>query len=96
VTGPAPKQESDAAALIAVAASTRVDPPPPPAKSLAPDATEVEKTIVGVGHDAEEGSRLVKRAREIPSGELIVPSPPASTFLLEVRLSTAGEVAGTS
>jgi hypothetical protein len=32
-------QESDAAALIAVFAATRVDPPPPPMKSLAPDAT---------------------------------------------------------
>jgi hypothetical protein len=38
-----------------VASATRVDPPPMPAKSLATDASEVKKNIVGAGRDAAEG-----------------------------------------
>jgi hypothetical protein len=39
--------------------------------------------------------RKVEPALEILPGELIMPPPPASTFLPEVRLTTMSEVAGT-
>jgi hypothetical protein len=86
---------TDVVALVEVAAATRVDLAPPPAKSLAPDATEVEKHIAGAEHDATEGPRVVEPAHEIPPGEPIVPPSPVSTFLPKARLITAGEVAGT-
>jgi hypothetical protein len=58
VTRPAPEQESDVVALIVVAAATLVDPSLPPVKSLAPDATEVEKNIAGAEHDTTKGPRV--------------------------------------
>jgi hypothetical protein len=94
VTRPAPEQESDVVALIVVAAATLVDPSLPPVKSLAPDATEVEKNIAGAEHDATKGPRIAAPTLEIPSGEPIVPAQPVSTFMPEARLITAGEVAG--
>jgi hypothetical protein len=56
---------------------------------------KLRKTIAGAERDAAEGPRVVEPASEIPSGEPIMPPPPASTFLPEARLITAGEVVGT-
>jgi hypothetical protein len=57
MTGPAPKQESNVAALVTmVAIAAWVDPPlPPPTESPAPAATKVEEGIEETRQDSIEG-----------------------------------------
>jgi hypothetical protein len=64
-------------------------------ESLAPAATEVEEDVASAERDAAEGPKMVEPAPEIPSGEPILPPPPASTILPIGRLILAGEVTGT-
>jgi hypothetical protein len=75
--------------------TTTVVVPPEAEKTPAPVTTEAEGGDTGAGAVKGDESGAAEPTPEILSSELILPPPPASTFMPEAWLITAGEVAGT-